>query len=256
MALDRVRPVRADGLPLPPKVLRRLSGPQGFLDAGRGVAAALVRSADLRPDEHVLEVGCGPGRVALGLLEVLGPDGTYDGLEIVPEAVEWCDRRITSIRPSFRFHRADVHNDHYHRGGTTRAEEYRFPFDDATFDLVFLSSVFTHLGTAPTRRYIDEAARVLRPGGRLFATFFLIDDRASAAMSEGRAEFVFSAQADSSLTADPRDPDAAVAHRLESVEKMVRHAGLELPGQPIWGKWTGRADGTGLQDALVAVNPS
>ena len=210
-----------------------------------------MRSADLQPDDRVLEVGSGPGRVALGLLDVLGPEGSYDGVEIVPEAVEWSRRRITSMRPSFRFHLADVHNDHYHRGGATRAEDYRFPFDDGSFDLVFLSSVFTHLGTAPTRNYIEESARVLRPGGRLFATFFLIDDDATEAMQSGAAEFRFEGQDDGSLTADPRDPDAAVAHHEAAVLDMLSGSGLVAP-EIVRGNWSGRADGVGLQDAVVA----
>lgn len=254
MLRDRIRPQVVEGKPVPPPVLRRLSGPHGFLDAGKGVVAALERSADLRADDRVLEVGCGPGRVALALLDVLGPDGGYDGIEIVPEAVVWCQRRITPLRPSFRFHRADVHNDHYHRGGATAAEHYRFPFDDDAFDLVFLSSVFTHLGTAPTRRYVEEAARVLRPGGRLYATFFLVDDAATDAMASGRTEFRFVEQADGSLTADPRDPDAAVAHREAAIVELCAQAGfrdLDI-GR---GRWSGRPDGIGLQDQIVARQP-
>jgi SAM-dependent methyltransferase len=256
MLLDRFRPASVDGVPIPPKVLRRLSGPQGFLETGRLVAKALVTRAGLGEDDAVLEVGCGSGRVALALLDVVGPDGSYDGIDIVPEAVAWCQRRITPIRPTFAFHLADVHNDHYHRRGSTAAEEYRYPFVGERFDLVFLSSVFTHLGTAPTRRYILEAARVLRPGGRFLATFFLLDEIAAAAMHAVDSRYRFESQADGSFTLDHRDPDAAVAHPFASVTAMLAEGGLELVQAPWWGGWSGREDTVGgFQDLLLAVKP-
>ncbi len=51
----------------------------------------------------------------------------------------------------------------------------RFPFEDASFDTVFASQVFEHV-FQPTL-FLEEAGRVLRPGGRLLLTMpFLWDE--------------------------------------------------------------------------------
>lgn len=58
-------------------------------------------------------------------------------------------------------------------GGDTDADvvtdlEQRWPLDDASFDVVIMSEVMEHLGSP--EHALAEAARVLRPGGMLFAT--------------------------------------------------------------------------------------
>lgn len=47
--------------------------------------------------------------------------------------------------------------------------------------------MFTHLSPADRDNYLREIRRVLRPGGRCFATFFLLDVEAEQAMAQGRA---------------------------------------------------------------------
>lgn len=71
--------------------------------------------------------------------------GTYDGVEIHRDAVEWCQRTITSADPRFRFHRADVVSSAYNPDGLVPSFEYTFPFPDQSFDFIFLASVFTHM---------------------------------------------------------------------------------------------------------------
>ena len=180
---SRSEPSGVDGIPLPPGPLRRLNGHRDFMTMGRGIVADLVRHAGVGPGDDVLDVGCGSGRVAIPLIETLGPDGSYEGFDVVPEAVGWCSRTITPVYPNFRFQVADVYSHHYHRKGTQAAEDYVFPFHDDRFQVVFLTSIFTHLGAAPTERYLRECGRVLRSGGRIFATFFLVDDVAAAAIA-------------------------------------------------------------------------
>src|SRR5687768_526087 len=74
----------------------------------RGAEAARTElvTRGLRPEHRVLDIGSGLGNLALGLADFLR--GGYDGLEIHPEAVAWCQRAITPRHPGFRFHRADV----------------------------------------------------------------------------------------------------------------------------------------------------
>ena len=67
------------------------------------------------------------------------------------------------------FAHADIANALYNPGGSVRASDYRFPYEDASFDFAFAISVFTHLVQDDAANYIAEAARVLASGGRLLS---------------------------------------------------------------------------------------
>ena len=129
----------------------------------------------LGPDEAVLDVGCGVGRMAAPLTAYLSPRGRYDGFDIMAENVRWCRRALTPRFPNFRFRHADVYNREYNPGGRVPAAAFRFPYPDAAFDFVFATSVFTHLLPADAAHYLAELGRVLRPGGRGLATVFLLN---------------------------------------------------------------------------------
>ena len=133
-----------------------------FAQACEGARSELVRRG-LQPHHRVLDIGSGPGNLAIGLLDYLR--GGYDGVEIHAESVAWCQQAITPRYPAFRFHRPDLSNAAYNPDGCTPASSYRFPFDESTFDVIFLGSVFTHLLPSDAENYVNEIARLLRPGG-------------------------------------------------------------------------------------------
>jgi SAM-dependent methyltransferase len=209
----------------------------------------------LDPGEDVLDVGCGIGRKMLPLTTYLSPRARYEGFDINPAGVEWCARTVTPRHPNFRFQVADVHNAHYHPAGTQRAADYVFPFEDASFDFAFLGSVFTHMVPEEVDNYVGQVARVLRPGGRMLATFFLIDRDAEAAMRSGRAAYDFRFARDGHRVVDPDDPEYAVAYPEGDVLAALARHGLELRPPVHHGSWTGRADGESFQDIVVATKP-
>jgi len=69
----------------------------------------------------------------------------------------------------------DVDNPEYNPDGRYKASEYVFEFEDENFDLVFLMSVFTHMLPDDFENYIKEIARMLKPGGRLLFTTFVME---------------------------------------------------------------------------------
>jgi SAM-dependent methyltransferase len=188
----------------------------------------------------------------------------------MPESIDWCRRRITPRHPRFRFQVADVHNPRYNPSGTQDPLGFRFPYRDDEFGLAFAASVFTHLRPDETERYLHESARVLRSGGRLVATFFLLNDdtRALLERSPGGAlgarwhpHAWLRARADEESgarywTSSPNLPERRIGLEEGDVLAMNARAGLEV-AEVRHGTWPGRepsADRLG-QDLVVARLP-
>jgi SAM-dependent methyltransferase len=203
--------------------------------------------AGLRPDDRILEIGCSVGRMAAPLTRSLVTPGTYDGLDISKRSIRWCRWAIGRKFGNFRFTHADIFNGEYNPRGTIAAEQYTFPFPDGVFDFVFLTSVFTHMLPPSVRRYLDEIRRVLRPGGRVLATFFLIPagpaDGGSWIGHEGPGY----------RTSNPHRPEEAIAYEEGLVREWFRASGLTIVEPVHRGSWTNFEHGITYQDVIVAV---
>ena len=205
----------------------------------------------------VLEIGCGLGRIAFPLRYVLEGSGSYDGFEIVREKVEFLTSVFTPAHPNFRFVWANVRNTYYNPDGEATAAEYRFPYDDARFDVVFAASVFTHMAPDAAARYFAESARVLRPGGRCLFSFFLLDNLRPAA-ERPRA---FAGEAFDFAHLDPavdghaasflENPEQMTAYSIARIEQLAAAAGLKLEREPLPGFWSGASSWVSAQDLVV-----
>jgi SAM-dependent methyltransferase len=250
--VDRVVRWR-DRARLPPAHLRiyyyRTWNPAAFVRQCQVTRAELV-SRGLRPEHRLLDIGSGIGNLALALSDYLR--GGYDGIEIHPEAVAWCQRAITPRHPAFRFHRADLVSRAYNPRGAGQASDYRFPFPDRRFDFVFLSSVFTHMLPDGVEHYIREIARVLAPGGTCVATFFLLNDQSRAAVEAGRSFMSFGVGHPSGLCRlhDAAVPEAAVALEETFVRRIHDAAGLRIADVRRGRWWSGERHD---QDVVTAV---
>ena len=240
--------LRGDGRDgLPPRRLQVAVGGGDYLAIGREFRRHFVELGGLRPEHDVLDVGSGSGRMAYALKDWLS--GSYEGFDVVPEAVEWCRRAIGSRHPNFRFTLADIRSDRYNPGGAHDAAGYRFPYDDDSFDFAFLTSVFTHLRRPAVDNYVRELARVLRPGGRCVATYFLMNEEATRLMG-GHGQFGF--DQGEQLVVDARVPERAVAFREDDVRAL--HAASGLPIEAVhYGSWCGRGRHTSFQDITVSI---
>ena len=209
----------------------------------------------LDPDHRVLDIGCGPGRIAAPLTRRL-QGGSYEGFDIVPRSIRWCQRKITARHPSFRFQLADIRSGQYNPTGSQEARSYTFPYGDGEFDLALAASVFTHMRPTEISRYVSESARVLKPGGRLLASFFLLnEDTQLRLMVSGRRD-LGEEQRDDGLgyrSTDPETPEHMIAVHEQDVGDMYERAGLVVEDIR-YGKWCGRQEsylGFG-QDLIVA----
>jgi SAM-dependent methyltransferase len=132
---------------------------------------AVLAAADAGPGTRLLDLGCGTGML-LRLAQERGAEVV--GLDVSPALLEVAARRL----PDVELHVADVQ---------------RPPFADAVFDAVTAVNVFQF--AADPRVAIAEAARVLRPAGRLAIGLFAEPERAEStaihvrmsALSPGRA---------------------------------------------------------------------
>jgi SAM-dependent methyltransferase len=209
----------------------------------------------LQPDGSVLELGCGHGRTALGLVGYLSPQGRYEGLDIDRRRIEFARRRISARRPQFRFSHADIRNSLYNPSGSLAAEDFRFPYEDSYFDVVYAASLFTHLSRDATAAYLRETARVLRPRGRALLSFFLLDFyRGPGTTTDEFYEFEYPRDGGVAVY-DLRSPDTLIAHRRAELERLAEESGLRaerlLPGY-----WSRPAGATfNEQDLLLFERP-
>ncbi len=253
--------------PGPPSELRSLKprgrllaqpGPGDWVAVGDHWVDRLRRWADLDPGDQVLEVGCGPGRSALALADFLAGGGRYHGIDVDKRVIRWCRRHVEPRWPAGNFTHIDVWNGVYNKRGRIAPDRFEFPFPDASFEVVFATSVFTHMLDDDVRRYVREVQRVLRPGGRSLCTFFVIGDAARAAPA-GHWDIAFTPSATPGCWLLNHDaPEKAVAYEEAVVRAWYADAGLMLDEPIRWGEWIRPVDGAyhDYQDTVIARRPA
>lgn len=205
----------------------------------------------LRPDGVVLDVGSGIGRMARPLTSYLQPPGRYEGFDIDASGVAWCKKNIASRFPNFDFRCVDIYNKRYNPSGTKKSREFRFPYADETFDFVFLTSVFTHMFPEDVSHYVEQIARVLKPGGRSLVTCFLLNSESRQLIAAGKGSQFFKYEIGECLTVDKQVPESSIALREETMRQVHDKAGLAIESfSP--GSWCGRETFLSYQDIIVS----
>ena len=117
----------------------------------------MVELAGIRSGERILDVGCGPGRLAIVAGPAAGPAGEACGIDPAPEMVELARRNAARAGVSVQF-----------EVGVIEA----LPYPSDHFDVVLSSLMLHHLPDELKRRGLAEVHRVLKPAGRLLAVDF------------------------------------------------------------------------------------
>jgi SAM-dependent methyltransferase len=237
--------------PQPPAELAIQFGGGDFCKIGKDILSLCREHGGLAPGAAVLDAGCGAGRIAVALCDYLDATGRYEGFDIYPPGVQWCREAITPLFPGFRFRLVDVYNRLYYPYGTVSASHFVFPYADDSFDFVILNSVFTHMRPADVVNYLEQVARVLRPGGVCFATFFLLNDETRDCIAADLATWRFEHGFGIFHTHSLEDPEEAVAYEEAFIRRLYDSKGLAITGQ-VYGNWRGRPSLT-HQDVVFAT---
>lgn len=247
------------GLPpaLPPQHLRFMNEDDArFVATGDELVRDVRRWAKLTDGGVVVDVGSGYGRFAHALLRG-GFRGEYFGFDILPRHVRWCQEHLTRLgRPTVRFGHLDVENARYNPRGQILAEEVTFPRPARSTDAILLASVFTHMYEDHIFRYLSEARRILKRGGRVLASFFLLEAGWKTAHEAGDTAYKMDhVRSDHCRYADAEDPLFAIAYDMEWLLARVQELGFVVAEPPQLGQWARREGAQTWQDFLILERP-
>lgn len=170
----------------------------------------------------ILDIGVGCGRWAQWLRDYNFRGrrftGRYVGIDIDEEAIDWCrdnyDHRflfLVSNDASASYNRSAAENDAYH-----------IPLVEDSFDLVFSTSLFSHLLEAELENYVRESFRLLRRGGIMMHSHFNVDHPPSTYGSR----HTFRHSIGNALIESRSQPEAAVAYRTDFLCDLCRRVGF------------------------------
>lgn len=234
----------------PPKG-RIFIGPGDFKFLGEKLKNDFIKYGGLQANHHVLDIGCGIGRIAIPLTKYLHQEGSYEGFDIVKEGIDWCQRKITPRFPNFRFQHIPLRNDLYNLNTDSKASQFSFPYPDNSFDFIILTSVFTHMQDKEVERYLSEISRVLKKGGKCFATFFIIDEASKRFLGQTDQPF-FKYDHGHYWLHDEKVKDANIAFSMSYLQQVLKACQLNIHNfHPGW--WAGRSktDCVDFQDVLI-----
>jgi len=123
----------------------------------RTTDAELLARVGVAPGDHLLDVGTGPGYLALAASRLVTPGGAAVGIDASPEMIDRARTLAARGRSEVEYLVATAES---------------LPFDDDAFDVVVSRLVFHHLPGDVKEQALSEIARVLKPGGRLLIADF------------------------------------------------------------------------------------
>jgi SAM-dependent methyltransferase len=174
-------------------------------------------------DSDIVEIGCGCGRRPHHLRDFRFQgrryEGRYLGIDIDSEMIAWCRAHFDPER--FEFVQS-THPSAAYDNDRSAHGYYRVPRDDASVDFVFATSVLTHVLEASLVNYLQEAARILRPGGYMAMSCFCVDHPPATF----GARHTFSHEMGNARVESLSVPEAAVAYPEQFLLDQARRAGF------------------------------
>lgn len=190
---------------------------KGLYDISRGpVHAAFLIRHGLKPTDRFLDFGCGYGRTAVAILNHLDP-GNYVGVDLSAERIrmahEYVEREgLTDRRPRLL---ASLDN----------AMPY---LEDGSIDVIFATSVFSHMPMEQWHEVLAAGRRVLAPGGSFILNYH-VSDTGERVVNDLKDYYYPQAEVDATFarhgfTAEPLDGwhDDLAPENRDPLIRMVR----------------------------------
>lgn len=225
---------------MPPKGMI-FTGSGDYLKVGKQFFNYFKRYGTLTPESTILDIGSGIGRMAVPFTEFLSEKGRYEGFDIVKKGVDWCNQNISKKYPNFNFKLIPLKNDLYNLNTEEVASELVFPYENETFDFVFLTSVFTHMIPEDVENYVKEIHRVLKKEKKCLATFFILDEESENKMVQNSKKNFPHKFGNYSLM-DKTVKEANVGFQKEYILDLLSKNGFEVTDF-FRGNWSGATPG-------------
>ena len=248
--ISRLKAMPGSEIEKPPQHLIDLVGGGDYFEIGNLFFTYFIELAYLKPNDRVLDIGCGVGRMAIPLTKYLNKQGSYEGFDIVKELVSWSQFNITPRFPNFHFQLANIFNSCYNPSGKYKGVDYRFPYPDNEFDFIILTSVFTHMLPTEVENYLGEMARTVKPGGRCLVTFFILNDSVYPLIADGKSTFTFAFEYQDCRVDNAAVPEAAVAYDEQKIKNLFNKYDFGIDSFN-YGSWSGRKEYLSFQDIVV-----
>ena len=199
-------------------------GSGDFVAQGENQLQLLKKYISLQPEDRVLDIGSGIGRTAFALTKFLNDKGSYHGFDAVKKGVDWCNKNIASRFKNFDFKYVALRNNLYNKSAQSAAD-FRFPYEDASFNKIFLFSVFTHMKIDEIQNYLNEIQRVMDTEGKCLATFFTYSKTDELEKFPG---FTFPVIREGYRLEDENVEEANIALDIDELKNMAEKAGLKI----------------------------
>lgn len=238
----------------PGRKLRYMVGPfrysKDYENDAKDFVQKVINKVKITSKSKILEVGCGSGRLIFELYKH-NPKCSYYGFDIISDLIDWSNKASSKLKGNFTFNHANIYNSLYNPGGVVKASDLIFPYEDNFFDLIIVQSVFTHMLAKDVNNYLNEVFRVLKPGGKVVTTWFLINNTSKIQIKSQKSDFKFSHKYKSEYINDKIYPEAAVAYNEKKVLPLMCGKNFKLlKGMPVYGKWSG-LEGLVYQDLII-----
>jgi len=236
----------------PPRSIVHVSR-SGWKEYGKKFCKYFKDIGGINPDSKILDVGSGIGSAAVGLTGYLSKDGEYQGFDCDRMQVNWCKSHISKKFSNFHFQHSNIINMNYNPNGIIQSSSYKFPYKDDYFDFVYLLSVFTHMFTPDMENYLKEISRVLKPGGRCFITYFLLNNESEKLIKMGKSSQNLIYDIDGCVTSNKENPEEANGFKEDHIRKIYKENQLMLSDPIHFGSWCGRTDFIDYQDIVIGT---
>ncbi|MBW7675135.1 class I SAM-dependent methyltransferase [Chryseobacterium chendengshani] len=229
-------------------------GSGDFKKQGESQLHLLKKYIHLQPGDSVLDIGSGIGRTAVPLTKFLNHHGKYEGFDVVKKGVEWCNKNIHKRFPNFNFKYIPLNNSLYN-SYQTKSGNFKFPYNDDSFDKAFLFSVFTHMKIEDIQNYLNEIHRVLKDDGWCCATFFTYDKSDNLENFPG---FKFPFLREGYRLLDENLEEANIAIENEKLLEMIYASGLEKVDEikGFWSDFSRKHPDRDFQDIIILQKKS